>query len=94
MLENVPSTNGYRPGFANPLMLKDLSLAVNAAQSVGLELELGPATQELYTRMVNEGMGKLDFSSALAYILKKHPQANISVSEDNIKIHEPPVKNA
>eukprot|EP00761_Pharyngomonas_kirbyi_P006166 gb/GECH01006172.1/.p1 GENE.gb/GECH01006172.1/~~gb/GECH01006172.1/.p1 ORF type:complete len:360 (+),score=95.98 gb/GECH01006172.1/:1-1080(+) len=92
VLDKAPSSNGYRPGFANPLMRKDLGLAVDAARAAGLELEMGPATEALYSRMVEEGMGQLDFSSALPYILRKHPHNNVSMHNDHVDIHDPPVK--
>src|SRR3954468_15038332 len=42
-----PANNGYKPGFAAALMLKDLRLAQEAAQSAGAATPLGKHAQEL-----------------------------------------------
>ncbi len=61
-----PADNGYRPGFAAELMLKDLRLAMDAAKSADADTPLGRAAQELYAQFVEneDGMGK-DFSAML-----------------------------
>jgi 3-hydroxyisobutyrate dehydrogenase len=43
-----PADNGYQGGFAAALMLKDLKLAMEAAQSVGAQVPMGTRAEELY----------------------------------------------
>jgi 3-hydroxyisobutyrate dehydrogenase len=57
-----PADNDYQGGFASALMLKDLKLAVEAAQSVGAEVPMGKRAAELYNALVDSGQGGLDFS--------------------------------
>ncbi|MEM7732677.1 MAG: 3-hydroxyisobutyrate dehydrogenase [Pseudomonadota bacterium] len=61
-----PADNGYRPGFAAELMLKDLRLAMDAAHSADADTPIGRAAQELYAQFVEneDGLGK-DFSAML-----------------------------
>ena len=58
LVESAPSTYDYRPGFTAELMLKDMNLALAAAQKNSLELNTG-----VYQQMVDEGDGQTDFSS-------------------------------
>ncbi len=61
-----PADNDYRPGFAADLMLKDLRLSQQAAESHDADTPLGSAAMTLYARFVEEegGTGK-DFSAML-----------------------------
>jgi 3-hydroxyisobutyrate dehydrogenase len=61
-----PADNGYRPGFAAELMLKDLSLAQAAAEAADADTPMGALARDLYRRFVEEegGRGK-DFSAML-----------------------------
>ncbi|TFL16866.1 3-hydroxyisobutyrate dehydrogenase [Jannaschia formosa] len=61
-----PADNGYKPGFAAALMLKDLGLARDAAESVGAPTPMGDAALAQYRAFVEEedGGGK-DFSAML-----------------------------
>ena len=61
-----PADNGYKPGFAADLMLKDLRLAQQAAEAVDADTPLGTAAAALYARFVEEedGSGR-DFSAML-----------------------------
>ncbi len=61
-----PADNGYRPGFAAELMLKDLRLAAAAAESAGVRTPLGRAALEQYRDFVEneDGRGR-DFSAML-----------------------------
>ncbi len=63
-----PSNDDYRPGFAAELMLKDLTLAQQAAGSAGAETPLGRAAAELYARFVEDGGRGRDFSAMLPYL--------------------------
>lgn len=61
-----PADNGYKPGFAAELMLKDLRLSQQAAEAVGADTPMGARALELYRQFVEEedGLG-LDFSAML-----------------------------
>jgi 3-hydroxyisobutyrate dehydrogenase len=58
-----PANNGYKPGFAAALMLKDLRLSQAASEGTGAETPLGAAATSLYEAMVAEGDGGRDFSA-------------------------------
>jgi len=61
-----PSDNDYQPGFAADLMLKDLRLAQEAAQSADADTPLGEAAMRLYAQFVEDEDGKgRDFSAML-----------------------------
>ncbi|MGW9153455.1 3-hydroxyisobutyrate dehydrogenase [Streptomyces virginiae] len=58
-----PANRDYLPGFAAPLMAKDLALAANALRAGGVEAQLGLKAAELYADFAaGEGAG-LDFSA-------------------------------
>ncbi|WP_293572837.1 3-hydroxyisobutyrate dehydrogenase [Phaeobacter sp.] len=61
-----PADNDYTPGFASELMLKDLRLSQQAADSVDADTPMGALAQALYALFVEEegGAGK-DFSAML-----------------------------
>jgi 3-hydroxyisobutyrate dehydrogenase len=67
-----PADNGYKPGFAAELMLKDLGLSQQAAEAVDADTPMGAAALELYRRFVEEedGRGK-DFSAMLPRFEKR-----------------------
>lgn len=58
-----PSNNQYQPGFSTDLMLKDMALALNAAECNALDLDLAPVAAELYKSFSEAGNGRLDFSA-------------------------------
>jgi 3-hydroxyisobutyrate dehydrogenase len=61
-----PSDNGYKPGFAADLMLKDLRLSQAAATDADADTPMGALAAALYARFVEEedGAGR-DFSAML-----------------------------
>jgi 3-hydroxyisobutyrate dehydrogenase len=61
-----PADNGYRPGFAADLMLKDLRLSQQAAEAVGAPTPMGAAATAEYAAFVEaeDGAGR-DFSAML-----------------------------
>jgi 3-hydroxyisobutyrate dehydrogenase len=63
-----PSNNGYKPGFAAALMLKDLLLSQEAAASAGAVTPMGAAAAGLYQRFVAEGSGELGFSGIIGFL--------------------------
>ncbi|HEY0165113.1 MAG TPA: NAD-binding protein, partial [Sphingomicrobium sp.] len=64
----TPADRGYEGGFAAALMLKDLKLAMEAAQEAGAYTPMGGEAQELYARFVNLGGGTKDFSGIIKMI--------------------------
>lgn len=61
-IPTTPANNGYKPGFATAMMLKDLKLAQDAAQSAGATTPLGAQAEALYAMFDNLGGGSSDFS--------------------------------
>ncbi len=59
----APSNRGYEGGFAAALMLKDLKLAVEAAQSVGASVPMGAQAEALYQMFAGLGGETKDFSA-------------------------------
>jgi 3-hydroxyisobutyrate dehydrogenase len=66
-----PANNGYKPGFATALMLKDLRLAQQAAQSAGVVTALGRHAAEIYASFESAGGGGTDFSGIIEAIRKE-----------------------
>lgn len=68
-----PSDNGYKPGFAAELMLKDLNLSQMAAEAADADTPMGQAARDLYAQFVeNEGGSGKDFSAMLPRFEKRH----------------------
>jgi len=65
---DTPADHDYEGGFAAALMLKDLKLAEEAAQSVGAYTPIGGEAEELYQRFVDRGGGTKDFSGIIKMI--------------------------
>ena len=67
-----PADNGYTPGFAAELMLKDLRLSQQAAEASDADTPMGQAATELYKQFVEDegGLG-LDFSAMLPRFEKR-----------------------
>lgn len=61
----APSNRDYKPGFAAPMMLKDLRLAMDAARSVEASTPLGANAEQLYTAFNEAGGEDLDFSGII-----------------------------
>ena len=61
-----PADNGYTPGFAAELMLKDLGLSQQAAEMADADTPMGELARALYAQFVDneDGNGK-DFSAML-----------------------------
>lgn len=61
-----PADNGYKPGFAAELMLKDLSLSQMAAEGVDADTPMGQLATALYRQFVEDEGGRgMDFSAML-----------------------------
>ena len=65
---DTPADHDYEGGFAAALMLKDLKLAEEAAQSVGAYTPMGGEAEDLYQRFVDRGGGSKDFSGIIKMI--------------------------
>ena len=60
-----PADNDYQGGFATALMLKDLRLAMEAADSAGAPVPMGHRAAELYEAFNAAGEGARDFSAII-----------------------------
>ena len=60
-----PADNDYKGGFATALMLKDLKLAMEAAEDSGATVPMGKRAAELYEAFDKKGSGSLDFSAII-----------------------------
>src|SRR5213076_809697 len=63
-----PANNGYKPGFAANLMLKDLKLSQEAAQSAGAVTPLGAEATQLYALFNAQGHAGVDFSGIINFL--------------------------
>ena len=72
LMDTVPSSNDYKPGFSVRLMLKDLQLAKDCMDESKQNLELGSKVFELYKKHFEEGFADKDFS----HIFKKINSTN------------------
>ncbi|MBN8291375.1 3-hydroxyisobutyrate dehydrogenase [Rhodobacter sp. NTK016B] len=67
-----PADNGYKPGFAAELMLKDLRLSQQAAESADADTPMGQLAAALYEHFVEQENGKgMDFSAMLPRFEKR-----------------------
>jgi 3-hydroxyisobutyrate dehydrogenase len=69
-MENVPSARGYTGGFGADLMLKDLTLATDAAKQAKQAVVMGATAQQLYQMFSTQGAGGQDFSAIINLIKK------------------------
>jgi len=58
-----PADNGYEGGFAAALMLKDLGIAMSAAEQAGAKVPLGRHATEIYKAFNDAGNGGKDFGA-------------------------------
>ena len=63
-----PANHGYKPGFASALMVKDLTLAQDAAKASGAATPLGKHAQEIYQAFDAAGNGGVDFSGVIQHV--------------------------
>jgi 3-hydroxyisobutyrate dehydrogenase len=64
----TPADRDYEGGFMAQLMLKDLKLAMEAAEAAGAYTPMGAEAEELYQRFVDRGGGHKDFSGIIKMI--------------------------
>ena len=63
-----PAVNDYNGGFAANLMLKDLNLALQAAQDENVALPLSSTAKNLYHLAQLHGLGNKDFGVILSFL--------------------------
>jgi 3-hydroxyisobutyrate dehydrogenase len=63
-----PANNAYKPGFAAALMVKDLTLAQDAAKAAGAATPLGKHAQEIFKAFDAAGHGGVDFSGIINHV--------------------------
>ncbi|XP_046735791.1 3-hydroxyisobutyrate dehydrogenase, mitochondrial [Diprion similis] len=71
VLDNAPSTNGYKGGFGTALMTKDLGLAQAAASRTETPSPLGSIAYQIYRTAMGHGHSKLDFSVVYQFLKGK-----------------------
>ncbi|MFD5697272.1 3-hydroxyisobutyrate dehydrogenase [Streptomyces lasiicapitis] len=69
-----PANRDYRPGFAAPLMAKDLGLAANAVRAGGVDAELGLRAAALYAAFAEGDGSAEDFSGIVRAIRERSGQ--------------------
>ncbi len=69
-----PANRDYQPGFTASMMLKDLKLSQNAAQTSGASTPLGAQATALYSLFESAGAGGRDFSGIIQ-LLRGNPQS-------------------
>ena len=68
LVPTSPANNEYKPGFAAALMVKDLTLAQDAAKAAGAATPLGKHAQEIYKAFDAAGHGGVDFSGIIQHV--------------------------
>lgn len=65
VLDNVPASHHYQPGFSARMMQKDLHLSQQAASKADMSTPLGAHATQLYDDFVEQDQGELDFSAII-----------------------------
>lgn len=60
-----PANRDFKPGFASPLMAKDLGLAMQAAELTGTDTEVGRLVQSIYREFADGDGATQDFSGII-----------------------------
>jgi 3-hydroxyisobutyrate dehydrogenase len=60
-----PADRDYQGGFATALMLKDLKLAMEAAETADADVPMGEKAADLYQQFADSGSAGLDFSAII-----------------------------
>src|SRR5690606_41099147 len=68
LVATAAANRDYKPGFAAALMLKDLKLAMEAANQSGASIPLGAEAAQLYNMFVAQGHGGLDYSAIVKMV--------------------------
>lgn len=70
VLEGVPASRDYNGGFQVALIRKDLSIALEAAESAGADCSFGDKAISYYRDIEKKGHGKKDFGFVYQYVHK------------------------
>ena len=62
-----PADNNFRPGFSANLMLKDLTIALNAIKDTSISAPFGTKSQENFKKMIYDNKGELDFTAIVHF---------------------------
>ena len=62
-----PADNNFKPGFSANLMLKDLTIALQAIEETKTSAPFGKMSQENFKNMINDNKGELDFSAIINF---------------------------
>lgn len=65
LVDGSPANNHYEPGISSALMLKDMRLALEAAENFGARVEVAKLAASLYTSYFEAGNGTRDFSGII-----------------------------
>lgn len=71
ILPNTPANRDYEPGFMAKMMLKDLNLAEDAADSVTAATPLGDKARDLYQAFCDAGGQDKDFSGIIEWLQRQ-----------------------
>ncbi len=71
VMDNVPASNQFQPGFMSKLMLKDLGLGLDAAAKSQSSVPMGALARNLYALHNANGNEELDFSSLFEFYQSK-----------------------
>ena len=80
IVETSAANREFRPGFAAAMMLKDLSLAQEAATGTGTATPLGALAQALYEEFVAGGGGELDYA-AVIHLIQERSASGLTPSD-------------
>ena len=61
----APSNHNYKPGFSGLMLLKDLTIAIQTAQKINIQIPLGTHSAELYKTFCEKGGDTKDFSGII-----------------------------
>jgi 3-hydroxyisobutyrate dehydrogenase len=71
ILPHTPANKNYEPGFMGKMMLKDLNLAEDAADSVAAATPLGDKARDLYQAFCDAGGQDKDFSGIIEWLQRQ-----------------------
>ncbi len=69
-----PANNGYAAGFAAAMMLKDLNLAMGAAQETNTQLSLAKEATRLYKNFAENASDDTDFSGIIEMLRQQNTE--------------------
>ncbi|EIE21974.1 3-hydroxyisobutyrate dehydrogenase-like protein, partial [Coccomyxa subellipsoidea C-169] len=68
VMADVPASKGYKDGFATRLMIKDLGLAISAAEHAGSATPMANEVLKLYQKVAEDADDRLDFGAIYRYV--------------------------